>query len=129
MDSLVEWGGGKQLTCTGKDGAVMELAWGGEGVNPVMATLHACGGCSLIDVIEGLKNREVTRAFVEIYSERAESHPRVFTKLHMVYRVRGKDLPEKLVNRLVEQSHAKYCTVSNMLKHTAEITCEVVIDG
>ena len=129
MDSLVEWGGGEKLTCTGKDGVVMELGWGGEVVNPVMATLHSCGACSLIDVVEGLKNREVTRAVVELDLERAENNPRVFTKIHMIYRVGGVELPEKLIRRLIEKSHAKYCTVSNMLKHTADITWDLVMDG
>ena len=129
MDSQVEWVGGQKLTCTGKDGVVMELGWGGEVVNPVMATLHSCGACSLIDVVEGLKNREVTRAVVELDLERAENNPRVFTKIHMIYRVEGVDLPEKLIRRLIEKSHAKYCTVSNMLKHTADITWDLVMDG
>ena len=43
--------------------------------------------------------------------------------------VRGIDLPLKLIERLIEQSHAKYCTVSNMLKHTAEITWDARLDG
>lgn len=106
----------------------MELGWGGEGVTPVYATLHSCGACSLIDVIVGLKNREVTNAKVELEMERSDSNPKVFTKIHMVYTVSGNDLPEKLVNRLVSQSHEKYCTISNMLKHTAEITWEAIIE-
>lgn len=128
MDSHVEWNGGKSMTCTDKDGFVMDLGWGGEGVTPVMATLHSCGACSLIDVIVGLKNREVTNACVDMDMERSETNPKVFTKIHMVYRVSGNDLPIKLVNRLVAQSHEKYCTISNMLKHTADITWEAVVE-
>jgi putative redox protein len=128
MDSLVEWSGGKTLTCTDKQGKVMDLGWDGEGVNPVVTTLHSVGACSLIDVVEGLKSRDVTNASVSLELERAEQHPRVFTKIHMVYSVSGIDLPEKLVKRLVAQSHAKYCTVSNMIKHTAEITWEAKVE-
>jgi len=128
MDSLVEWNGGKSLTCTDKQGMTMNLAWGGEGVSPVTATLHSCGACSLIDVVEGLKNREVTSASVSLDLERSDSEPKVCTKIHMVYRVSGDDLPEKLVNRLVKHSHAKYCTISNMIKHTAEITWEAIVE-
>jgi putative redox protein len=128
MDSHVEWNGGKSLTCTDKQGFVMDLGWGGEGVSPVIATLHSCGACSLIDVVAGLKNREVTKAAVDLDLERSDTNPKVFTKIHMVYTVGGNDIPEKLVNRLVQQSHEKYCTISNMLKHTAEITWEVIIE-
>jgi uncharacterized OsmC-like protein len=46
----------------------------------------------------------------------------------MVYRVSGVELPEKLVNRLIQQSHKKYCTISNMIKHTAEITWEAIVE-
>ena len=106
----------------------MDLAWGGEGVSPVTATLHSCGACSLIDVIVGLKNRTVESASVSLDLERSDTNPKVFTKIHMVYRVSGDDLPEKLINRLVQQSHEKYCTISNMIKHTAEITWEAIVE-
>ena len=128
MGSHVEWSGGKTLMCSDNNGMMMELGWGGEGVSPVIATLHSCGGCSLIDVIEGLKNREIKSASVDLDLERSESHPKVFTKIHMIYRVNGVDIPEKLVIRLIEQSHAKYCTISNMLNNTAEITWEAIIE-
>ncbi|MDP7312037.1 MAG: OsmC family protein [Candidatus Thalassarchaeaceae archaeon] len=128
MDSHVEWNGSKTLTCTDKNGLEMHLGWGGEGISPVIATLHSCGACSLIDIIDGLKNRELTHASVDLDLERSETNPKVFTKIKMVYRVGGIDLPEKLVTRLVEHSHAKYCTISNMLKHTAEITWEAIVE-
>ena len=128
MDSLIEWNGGKSMTCTDKQGMTMDLAWGGEGVSPVTATLHSCGACSLIDVIVGLKNRTVESASVSLDLERSDTNPKVFTKIHMVYRVSGDGLPEKLINRLVQQSHEKYCTISNMIKHTAEITWEAIVE-
>jgi putative redox protein len=84
------------------------------------------GACALADVVEGLKQRDFDKVWIEMESERAESAPRVFTSIHMVYHIRG-DVPRKLVERIVEKSHEKYCTVSNMLKHTAEITSSVEI--
>tara|TARA_A100001037_G_scaffold305524_1_gene346053 strand:+ start:7193 stop:7642 length:450 start_codon:yes stop_codon:yes gene_type:complete len=128
MDSHVEWNGGKSLTCTDKQGFVMDLGWGGEGVTPVIATLHSCGACSLIDIVAGLKNRELIKASVDLDFERAEENPRVFTKIHMIYTIGGNDIPEKLVNRLIQQSHEKYCTISNMLKHTANISWELIME-
>ena len=126
---MVEWNGGEAILCTAANGTVMELDGSGEGISPVVATLQAAGACSLLDVVIGLKEREVTRAFVELVAERSEDYPRVFTKINMEYRIRGIDLPEKLCERLIEQSHAKYCTVSNMLNSTAEITWSLVMDG
>ncbi len=94
----------------------------GDGISPVAVTLQAAGACSLIDVIIGVKDREITQASVELNAVRAEEPPRVFTEIEMIYRISGVGLPEKLIERLIEQSHAKHCTVSNMLKSTAEIT-------
>ena len=79
-------------------------------------------------MIVGLKNRTVESASVSLDLERSDTNPKVFTKIHMVYRVSGDDLPEKLINRLVQQSHEKYCTISNMIKHTAEITWEAIVE-
>ena len=84
------------------------------------------GACALADVVEGLKQRDFDKVWIEMESERADSAPKVFTSIHMVYHIRG-DVPRKLVERIVEKSHEKYCTVSNMLKHTAEITSSVEI--
>ena len=72
--------------------------------------------------------RELIKASVDLDFERAEENPRVFTKIHMIYTIGGNDLPEKLVNRLIQQSHEKYCTISNMLKHTANISWELIME-
>jgi putative redox protein len=84
------------------------------------------GACSLVDVVEGLKQRDFDKVWIEMESERAENAPRVFTSINMVYNVRG-EVPLKLVERIVAKSHEKYCTISNMIKHTAEITSSVVV--
>jgi|TARA_B100000959_G_scaffold278137_1_gene335947 putative redox protein len=78
--------------------------------------LHAHASCSLIDVIDGLKERvaNVEYATVEIEAERAEERPRVFTSVNMKYIVKG-DVPETLVHRLIESSHENYCSVGIMI--------------
>jgi putative redox protein len=74
------------------------------------------GACSLIDVIAGLKDRmvNVRSSWVEVDADRAEDAPRVFTAVRMKYVIEG-NVPEKLVNRLIEQSHEKYCSVGAMI--------------
>lgn len=78
--------------------------------------LHAHAACSLIDVIDGLKERvaNVEYATVEIEAERAAERPRVFTSVNMKYIVKG-DVPETLVHRLIESSHENYCSVGIMI--------------
>ena len=97
-----------------------------DGPSPVQITLQMIGACSLVDVVEGLKQRDFDKVWIEMESERAENAPRVFTSINMVYNVRG-EVPIKLVERIVAKSHEKYCTISNMIKHTAEITSSVIV--
>ena len=128
MEATVEWKGVETILCTAANGKMMELDGGGGGISPVVATLQAAGACSLLDVVIGLKDRIVTNAFVELNAERSDDYPRVFTKINMAYKISGENIPEKLCVRLVEQSHSKYCTVSNMLNSTADITWSLELD-
>ena len=78
--------------------------------------LHAHAACSLIDVKEGLKNRieNVDYMTIEIESQRAQESPKVFTAVAMKYIVKG-EVPEKLLHRLIESSHEKFCSVGKMI--------------
>jgi len=59
---------------------------------------------------------------VKLTSERADTDPKVFTRIHMHFTVRGKGLPTEVVERAIKMSHDKYCSASIMLGKTAEIT-------
>jgi putative redox protein len=59
---------------------------------------------------------------VQLKAERAETDPKVFTKLHLHFVVTGKGLPQAAVERAVALSHEKYCSATAMLGRTAEIT-------
>jgi len=78
--------------------------------------LHAHAACSLIDVIEGLKDRKdnLDYATVEVEAKRADDKPKVFTAVKMNYIMKG-DVPEMLVRRLIESSHERYCSVGIMI--------------
>jgi putative redox protein len=59
---------------------------------------------------------------VKLTSERADTDPKVFTKIHMHFTVKGKGIPALAIERAVAMSHEKYCSASIMLAKTAEIT-------
>jgi putative redox protein len=59
---------------------------------------------------------------VQLKAERAETDPRVFTRIHMHFTVRGKGIPASAVERAIAMSHEKYCSASIMLGKTADIT-------
>ncbi len=94
------------------------------GVRPMEMLLLGMGGCSEFDVVHILKKsrQEVRFCEVELTAERADTEPKVFTRIHAHFRVGGPGLSEKAVERAVRLSAEKYCSASIMLGATAEIT-------
>tara|TARA_B110000881_G_scaffold219286_1_gene240760 strand:- start:1924 stop:2304 length:381 start_codon:yes stop_codon:yes gene_type:complete len=125
MQGKVEWTGGHGLVGITANGKRIEMDFE-DGPGPMQLTLQMVGACSLVDIIVGLKQRNFSKVWVDMDSTRAETSPRFFTSMHLIYHVEG-DVPQKLVERLVDKSHEKYCSVSNSLKESCEITTEVII--
>ncbi|RMG54647.1 MAG: OsmC family protein [Gammaproteobacteria bacterium] len=94
------------------------------GIRPMEMLLLGLGGCTSFDVVLILKKmkQDITDCEVEIEAERAESEPKVFTRIHVHFIVTGRGLDEKRVARAVNLSAEKYCSASIMLGKTAEIT-------
>ncbi len=94
------------------------------GVRPMEMMLLGLGGCTQFDVVHILRKgrNEVSLCEVELDAERAEKDPKVFTKIHVHFRVAGPGLTEKSVARAVKLSAEKYCSASIMLGQVVEIT-------
>ncbi|HLA75353.1 MAG TPA: OsmC family protein [Gammaproteobacteria bacterium] len=94
------------------------------GIRPMEMLLIGMGGCSAFDVVDILKKsrQDIRDCTVDLQAERAESHPKVFTKIHLHFVVSGKDLKESQVKRAIDLSAEKYCSASIMLGKTAAIT-------
>jgi putative redox protein len=131
MECKVKWSGDGMsfLAETGsKHCVVMDGAPEAGGRNiaprPMELLLAGTGGCSAFDVVLILKKgrQAVTGCEVSLQAERAESDPRVFTRIHLSFRVSGKQLKPEAVARAIELSKEKYCSASIMLGKTAEIT-------
>jgi len=101
------------------------------GPRPMEMVLMGLGGCTAIDVVSILHKarQRVTDCRVEVSSERAETVPRVFTRIHVQYVITGHDLSEKSVARAVSLSADKYCSVSRMLAASVEITHDYRIEA
>lgn len=111
------------------DASASEDPLGRLGPSPMELLLMGVGGCSGIDVIHILKkSREpVTDCVVEIEGTRADTDPKVFTDIHMIYTVTGKGLNPAKVERAVDLSKEKYCSASVMISKAANITREIII--
>jgi putative redox protein len=94
------------------------------GIRPMEMLLIGLGGCTAFDVVQILrKGREqVSDCEVEVTAVRAETDPKVFTSIHLEYRVAGRDLAPAKVERAIQLSKEKYCSASIMLAAVAEIT-------
>jgi len=94
------------------------------GVRPMEMVLLGMGGCTAFDVVLILQRQRqsIIDCQVELSAERADSTPKVFTKIHVHYIVKGNNLDEKKVARAVDMTAEKYCSVSIMLAKSVEVT-------
>ena len=132
MDCTVRWTGGEGMTFLAETSSnhvvAMDGAPDGGGRNlaprPMEMVLVGTGGCTAYDVVVILRKsgQAVTGCEVKLTSERAETDPKVFTKIHMHFVVRGKGLKRNVVEHAIRLSHEKYCSASIMLGKTAAIT-------
>lgn len=94
------------------------------GIRPMEMLLMGLGGCTAFDVVNILrKGREnVEDVIVDVSAERASEDPKVFTAIHLDYKVKGSGLNEAKVERAISLSKEKYCSASIMLAKAAKIT-------
>ncbi len=102
------------------------VKYGGEdsAPTPMETVLASLAGCTSFDVVTILKKKRqnVTGYSVETEAERTEEPPEVFTKIHIKYIIKGKNISKDAVERAIQLSYDKYCSVGAMLKKAAEIT-------
>lgn len=99
------------------------------GFGPMQLLLAAFGGCTGLDVIEILrKQRQKLEGLEMIVSGRRFSEPpKVYDRVYVEYKVKGKDLKEKAVQRATQLSQEKYCSVGATLKGKAKVTYNYAI--
>lgn len=130
MECTVRWHDGMSFVAeTGSGHLVcMDGAPEGGGRNlaprPMELLLAGAGGCTAYDVVLILKRgrHEVTGCELRLQAERAETDPKVFTRINLHFLVSGRNLKPEAVERAVKLSAEKYCSATIMLGKTAEIT-------
>ena len=132
MESRVRWVGSDGMSFVAETGSghafVMDGAPEGGGHNlgprPMETVLAGTGGCTAYDVVVILKKsgQDLTGCEVRLSSERAPTDPKVFTRIHMHFIIRGRNIKAAMVESAIKLSHNKYCSASIMLGKTAEIT-------
>jgi putative redox protein len=132
MECTVQGLGEKGMAFAARTGSghftVMDGAPEGGGNNlaprPMELVLAGTGGCTAYDVVMILKKsrQDVSGCEVSLKADRADSDPKVFTRIHLHFTVKGKGLKAEAVERAINLSAEKYCSASIMLGKTAAIT-------
>ncbi len=135
MDGKVIWKSGMAFDAVTNSGfsvafdTSVDHGGSGTGSSPMELVLVSLGGCTAMDVISILekKRQEVTNFEVILHGDRATEHPKVFTDITVEFVVTGNHLDPIAVNRAVQLSQEKYCSVNAMLNKTAKIHTKVTI--
>jgi putative redox protein len=109
----------------GEQAFVLDTGPEAEGPSPVHVVQAALGGCTAMDVISILrKKRQVVTGYeVEVLAERRlDQHPRIFTRMEIVHRVRGRGIDPAAVADAIALSDTKYCAVHAMLEHAVAVS-------
>jgi putative redox protein len=96
----------------------------GAGPQPHRLLLLALAGCTAMDVISILrkKRQQISGLTVAVQGNRAEQHPKIYTRIEVFYRVRGNHVDARAVERAIELSKTRYCPVMATLSKVAAVT-------
>ena len=130
MDVKVIWSAGLTFTGTADSGFTVPMgadqSVGGDndGFRPLELFAIGLAGCTAMDVISILqkKRQTITDFEVQIQADRADEHPRTFSKIQIEYLVTGKNVQEAALQRAIELSETKYCPAQAMLKEVVPIS-------
>ncbi|MCG7496938.1 OsmC family protein [Vibrio sp. Of7-15] len=126
MQAQVKWV--EDMTFLGQSNSghsvVMDGNGGSKAPSPMEMVLMAAGGCSSVDVVDGLKSAEqnVTGCEAQLSATRRDQAPKLFTEVNIHFVVAGDDLDESVVAKVTADSLEKYCSVCLMLGEGIKMT-------
>lgn len=126
MQATVKWLGDELFLGQSESGhtIVLDANGGNLAPSPMENVLISLGGCSSVDVVSILQKarQDISSCHVEINSTRVDSVPKLFSDIHLHFVIKGKSVAEKHVERAVNLSADKYCSVALMLNKAVNIT-------
>ena len=124
--AAIRWVSGQTFigTDSTKHSVVLSSVADGVGMKPSELMLVALCSCSAVDVVDILAKKRLTLTGLDVSAsaEQDSDPPWTFRKIHLIYKLRGKDLNEKAVEQAVSLSEEKYCSVAATIRGKAEIT-------
>ena len=120
-----EWQGGNAFIGRNVSGGTVQMGKIDDrpGVSPMELILVGLAGCTGIDVVDIMtKKRERLKAVkVKVRGKRAEDYPQIYKEIEITYLIWGNGINPKSVERAIQLSEEKYCSVSAMLCSVADI--------
>lgn len=129
-DVVAVWQNGTVFRTTGGSGhAVVTDGTSAAAQSPMELILSGLAGCIGADVIDILrkKRQDITEMEIRVHGARSEDHPRVYTQLELVFVITGRQVEPEAVRRAIDLAEQKYCSVSAMLRATAQMVCRYEI--
>jgi putative redox protein len=129
-DVVAAWEGGTAFrVIAGSGHAILTDGTSQTAQSPMELILSGLAGCIGADVIDILrkKRQDVTALEIRVHGERSETHPRLYSHLELVFLVTGRKVDPEAVRRSIDLSEQKYCSVSAMLRATAQMICRFEI--
>ena len=129
--ATVKWIEGKQFigVDSTQHSVVLSTPDEGIGIKPSDLLLIAVASCTAVDVVEILEKKRMALTYLEISSsgEQDQDPPWTFRKIHLHFKIGGKNLTEKAVAQAIQLSEEKYCSVAATVRATAQITTDFEI--
>lgn len=126
--ALVKWVDGKQFIGidSTNHSVVLSTPDEGIGIKPSDLLMIAAASCSAVDVVEILSKKRMPITYLEISvtSEQEPEAPWTFRKIHMHFKVGGRELTEKAVAQAIQLSEEKYCSVTATIRATAQVSTD-----
>jgi putative redox protein len=134
LSADVQWNSGMAFSAMANGHALMldlDKDSGGTdlGPRPKPLLLVSLCGCTAMDVISILNKMRVEPDYFNVRAEGevTEEHPKHFTKIHLIYEFKGKDLPLEKLQKAIDLSQDRYCGVSYTIRQVVELTSEIKI--
>ena len=109
--------------------ASAEAGGNNSGSSPKKLMLVALSGCTGMDVVSILKKMrvEIEKCSIEVQGDVSEEHPKRYTKMHVIYKFTGKNLPMDKLQKAVTMSEETYCGVEALYKMAIQVTSEIQV--
>ena len=126
VTARVDWIEGMRLegkTASGQT-VLMDTGPGASSASPAELLLQAVAGCTAMDcaMIIEKSRKKIDKFWVDVTADEAETHPKVYAKIHLTYNFFGSELTDAIVERAIKLSEEKYCRVHAMLHKSTVIT-------